>query len=137
MAFSPAKLKTLREAKGWIPSDLAYKIWGPQTNLRTGRVGAKGRDNIFRWENGKRPKPHSLKLVADALGVQPADLCDGPAPPQARREPGKARLWEKNLQELADSLSPNDPRTPYWRDLVTRPIGWEHPVREMLDVLFR
>ena len=135
MAFSPAKLKALREAKNWSQSDLARRIWGSQTNQRTGRVGAKGRDNIFRWEKGAHPDSSNLKLLADALGVAPTDLCDAPAP---RRAPEKARLWETAIQEAADYLkAQGDPRARAWVSVITAFIGWEHPVREMLDVLVR
>lgn len=134
MEFSPQKLIALREAKNWIPSDLARMMYGSMISSE-GKLVARNRDRISAWESGRnKPSPHSLKRLADALGVQPADLCDAPAP---RRAPEKARLWETVIQELADSLPKDDPRTPHWRSVITSFIGWEHPVREMLDVLVR
>ena len=104
MRFSPAKLIALREAKGWSPSGLAYKAWGP-TITSEGKRAAKNRDRISAYESGRnKPSPRYLKVVADALGVAPADLCyvdrtavpPGPIVPlqitPAPNDPGKARL---------------------------------------------
>jgi len=62
LAFDPAKLAELREAKGWSQQALAE------------RVGV-GRTTVVAWEAGRaEPKGGSLLALAEALEVPPENL---------------------------------------------------------------
>lgn len=86
-------------AKGWTNSDLARSVWGERTNAR-GYVEAKGRDRISVYLKGETiPEATTLKMLAEALGVDEADLC----PSRLK----SALAWEPQSVSLA--VAPGHP----------------------------
>ncbi len=68
------RLQQLMVERGLSQSDLARTIWGETTNA-DGRTVARNRDRISVYLKGKTvPDPVNLQKLAEALGVDPADL---------------------------------------------------------------
>lgn len=85
--------------KGWTNSDLARAVWGEKRNA-AGHTEAKGRDRISVYLKGQTmPEARTLKLLADALGVTPEDLC--PATTQ------RALAWEP--KSVSMTVAPGHP----------------------------
>jgi transcriptional regulator with XRE-family HTH domain len=60
--------------QGLSNSDLARAVWGERKN-KNGYMEAKGRDRISVYLKGETtPTAKTLQALADALGVEPADL---------------------------------------------------------------
>lgn len=85
--------------KGWTNSDLARAVWGEKRNA-AGHMEAKGRDRISVYLKGETmPEARTLKLLADALGVTPEDLC----PATVKR----AHAWEP--KSISMTVPPGHP----------------------------
>ena len=68
------RLQQLLDQKGWNYSDLARAVWG-KTTTASGYEVAKNRDRISVYVAGKAvPDPRNLKKIADAFGVEVADI---------------------------------------------------------------
>lgn len=68
------RLTELMARRGLSQSDLARAIWGNRIDNR-GRDVAVNRDRISHYVRGSQmPEAKTLKLLAQALGVEPADL---------------------------------------------------------------
>ncbi|KND45315.1 helix-turn-helix domain-containing protein [Streptomyces stelliscabiei] len=91
-----ANIRRYREARGWSQARLAHEV------CRTaGVVGEPvGRQEISRWETGKRTPREWLPFLAAALGV-PVDTLRAPQKPA-----------EPPLPTLADFLPEGDPLSP-------------------------
>ncbi|MFF4306804.1 helix-turn-helix transcriptional regulator [Streptomyces sp. NPDC001601] len=91
-----ANIRRLREARGWSQARLAREI------CEAARVTGEpvGRQEISRWETGKRTPREWLPFLAAALGVPVETLKE----PQAPAEPP--------LPTLADFLPEGDPLAP-------------------------
>ena len=71
------RLRDLLLQKGMSQSDLARLIWGT-TITPQGHTVAKNRDRIAVYIAAKAwPSPVNMKKIADALGVEVADLAPG------------------------------------------------------------
>ncbi|PBC82968.1 DNA-binding transcriptional regulator, XRE-family HTH domain [Streptomyces sp. KS_16] len=88
-----ANIRRLREERGWSQARLAREV------CQAARVTGDpvGRQEVSRWETGKRTPREWLPFLAAALGV----------PLEALREPQK--LTEPPLPTLADFLPEEDP----------------------------
>ncbi|MER6528132.1 helix-turn-helix transcriptional regulator [Streptomyces sp. NPDC001508] len=91
-----ANIRRLREERGWSQARLAREV------CRAAQVTGEpvGRQEISRWETGKRTPREWLPFLAAALGV----------PLEALREPQKPA--EPPLPTLADFLPEEDPLEP-------------------------
>ena len=68
------RLRQLLDQKGWNYSDFARAVWG-KTTTKSGYEVAKNRDRISVYVAGKAfPDPRNLKKMADALGIEIAEL---------------------------------------------------------------
>ncbi|MGW0987910.1 helix-turn-helix transcriptional regulator [Streptomyces sp. NPDC002486] len=91
-----ANIKRLREARGWSQARLAHEVC-----RAAGVIGEPvGRQEISRWETGKRTPREWLPFLAAALGVS----VDALKAPQKPAEPP--------LLTLADFLPEEDPLSP-------------------------
>ncbi|GAA3306904.1 hypothetical protein GCM10020295_64350 [Streptomyces cinereospinus] len=91
-----ANIKRLREARGWSQSRLAHEVC-----RAAGVIGDPvGRQEVSRWETGKRTPREWLPFLAAALGVSV----------EALREPQKPA--EAPLPTLDDFLPEGDPLSP-------------------------
>ncbi|WP_250403902.1 helix-turn-helix domain-containing protein [Streptomyces cellostaticus] len=91
-----ANIKRLREQRGWSQARLAHEVC-----QAAGVIGDPvGRQEISRWETGKRTPREWLPFLAAALGV----------PVDALREPQNPA--EPPLPTLADFLPEEDPLSP-------------------------
>lgn len=78
--------------RGWSQSDLARAVWGERKNAR-GYREAKGRDRISVFLKGKTiPETTTLAALAEALEVEPDELC-----PEQHK---KAMAWEPHSVSL-------------------------------------
>ena len=91
-----ANIKRLREQRGWSQSRLAHEV------CRTAGVAGEpvGRQEVSRWETGKRTPREWLPFIAAALGVT-VDALRTPQTPA-----------ESPLPTLADFLPEGDPLAP-------------------------
>ncbi|MFG2789940.1 helix-turn-helix domain-containing protein [Streptomyces sp. NPDC048419] len=91
-----ANIKRLREQRGWSQARLAHEVC-----QAAGVIGDPvGRQEISRWETGKRTPREWLPFLAAALGV----------PVEVLREPQKPA--EPPMPTLADFLPEEDPLSP-------------------------
>lgn len=68
------KLKRLMNLRDLSQSDLARAIWG-ETETAAGTPAAKNRDRISKYLAGRTvPDPITIKLLAETLGCDPAEL---------------------------------------------------------------
>ncbi|MFE5598681.1 helix-turn-helix transcriptional regulator [Streptomyces coelicoflavus] len=91
-----ANIRRLREERGWSQARLAREV------CRAARVQGEpvGRQEVSRWENGKRTPREWLRSIAAAFGV-PVDALKTPQKPT-----------EPPLPTLADFLPDDDPLAP-------------------------
>ncbi|MFD5384513.1 helix-turn-helix transcriptional regulator [Streptomyces sp. NPDC127074] len=91
-----ANIKRLREERGWSQAHLAREV------CRAARVQGDpvGRQEVSRWENGKRKPREWLPFIAAAFGVPVDEVMT----PEAPAEPP--------LPRLADFLPGGDPLSP-------------------------
>ncbi|MFJ9963963.1 helix-turn-helix transcriptional regulator [Streptomyces avermitilis] len=91
-----AHIKRLRESRGWSQARLAHEVC-----RASGVIGDPvGRQEVSRWETGKRTPREWLPFIAAALGVS-ADTLRAPLKPA-----------EPPLPTLADFLPEGDPLSP-------------------------
>ncbi|GAA1435908.1 hypothetical protein GCM10009601_62720 [Streptomyces thermospinosisporus] len=91
-----ANIKRLREQRGWSQARLAREVC-----QAAGVIGDPvGRQEISRWETGKRTPREWLPFLAAVLGV-PVDVLRAPQNPA-----------EPPLPTLADFLPEGDPLSP-------------------------
>lgn len=80
------RLQAAMVRKGWNQSELARRA---QEHLPKGapKGSRVGRDNVSQYIRGRvLPAPHTLAALAEALGVEPADLLPSRGVPQASTE---------------------------------------------------
>lgn len=102
------RIKELREA-----------VQPPMSQAALGKAVGVGSHAVYMWESGRRhPTPENLKAIADALGVEVADLY-GSEPVEPRRP----RL-PRGLQDMIDQGLAEVPPT-------------EQDIRELLEIPWR